>query len=156
MNKLNIFMTWFNQAVAMDPNVNKRFALKYQGRLTGLTTDELNVLLPKTFDEYEAEQENILIGNNKMPRITMSQNHQVHLEIHSRAADTNAKAVHIKQHQMALYGQRENPNLAPNPANMSANGQGPSPMEQGTAPAPRDMAQSQLQLQSANTQPQQI
>ena len=156
MNKLNIFTTWFNQAVAMDGGTNKRFALKYMGKLAGLSTDEINRLLPKTFDEYEAEQENLILAKNKLPKLTISQNHIVHIELHSRAEDTPAKAAHIKMHYMALFGQRENPALAPNPATLAQNGQGPSPMEQGTAPAPRDMAQSPLQLQSNNTQPQQL
>ncbi len=159
MNKLNMWMAFMNQAVAMDKDANRRFFLREQGKAMGVTTDELNRALPKTFDEFEAEQENILLADGKLPKISNKQNHQVHIEIHSKAVDNHAKAVHIQMHTLALYHQREMPMLQPEPQidpttgqpiQTSANGQQPSPMEQGKTPAPRDMAQSALQLQAPN------
>lgn len=161
MNRLNMLMAVMNQAVAMDPNTNKRFGLKEICKSAGMSTDEINRLLPKTFDEYEAEEENKLLDRNQMPQILIGQNHMVHIEVHSKAADSKAKKVHIEMHKIALYGLTHNPNLTPKQEAeaMKAGGSDvaaarkpgqpePSPMEQGTAPAPRDMMQSPLQLQS--------
>lgn len=169
MNRLNMLMAVLNQSVAMDPNTNKRFGLKEIMKSAGMTTDEINRLLPKTYDEYEAEEENKLLDKNKMPKILMTQNHMVHIEIHSKAADSKAKKVHIEMHKMALYAQTHNEMLKAEAQQKAAeaaaaNGgtpldasQGgarppgtppPSPMETGAAPAPRDMSQSPLQLQS--------
>lgn len=168
MNRLNMDTAFMNQGVALDPSFNKRFALKNMGKDMGYTTDEINRYLPKTFDEYEAEQENKKLSDNKLPKISMSQNHLVHIETHTKAADTPAKQIHINQHYAMLWAAREQAaKLAEQTAQVAAaNGESPqptaggppnpqtgqqlSPMEQGTAPAPRDMAQSPLQLQAPN------
>jgi len=152
MNKLNMYSVAMNQAVAMDPNAGKRFMLKQMFKAAGFTSDEINRALPKTFDEYEAEEENKLLDANKIPKISFKQNHQVHIEMHTKAADTEAKKVHIAMHQVALYKMRNNPEMAPqNPAG-GGNGEPPAPMTTGATPAPRDMAQSQLQLQASAPQ----
>lgn len=135
VNRLTLAM---NQGVALDRNFNKRGALKLLFRAVGLKSDEVNRLLPKTFDEYEAEKENLLLNKNEMPKITMKQNHFAHIETHSKAADTKAKQIHVALHYAALFVQRQNPELAP--AAEAA------PMTTGETPSPRDMAQSPLQL----------
>ena len=159
MNKLNMWMAMMNQAVALDKNANIRWMLKQTFQMGGATMDEINRALPKSFDEYEAEQENMLLDKNKLPKILMTQNHMVHLEIHSKAADTKAKQHHIDMHLMALYGQTHNQNLAPppmiGPDGQPLQGQEPgtqpaTPMSQGLTPSPRDMAQSPLQIQAPN------
>ena len=163
MNKMNMLGVFINQAVAMDPGTNRRFLLKEQGKAMGMTSDDLNRALPKTLDELEAEEENLLLEKNKLPKISVSQNHFVHIEIHSKAADTKAKMHHIDLHKLALLYQRkmamaqasqaqpegQNGQAPATPGQPNINGE-PSPMEKGTAPAPRDMAQSQLQLQAPN------
>jgi hypothetical protein len=152
-------MAFTNQAVALDKNSNKRFLLKQTAKQMGLSTDDINRALPPTFDEFEAMQENKLLSKNKLPKITIAQNHQVHIEMHTQATDTPAKKLHIEMHKIALYAQRENPALAPQPLVDPATGEAiapgpggnePSPMETGAAPAPRDMAQSPLELQAPN------
>lgn len=150
MNKLNMWMGYMNQAVAMDKDANRRFFLKQIGKTMGLSSEEINRALPKTFDEFEAEQENEQLNDGKMPKISVKQNHQVHIEVHSKAMDGKQKDLHIKMHQLAMYMMRENPALvAPGVPGVSS-GQGEAPMSTGKAPAPRDMAQSPLQLQAPN------
>lgn len=159
MNKMNMWMAATNQGVSLDPNFNRRFALQQTYKAMGMTTDEINRILPKTFDEIEAETENFLLEKGELPKVLMSQNHLVHLEIHSKAADNEAKQRHIDIHKLALYGITHNPALkkmkiaegepeAPAVEVPPTINGAPSPMEQGTAPAPRDMAQSALQLQA--------
>ena len=96
-----------------DPTVNRRYGQKHLAYLSGLKTEEVNSLLPPTIDEMEAEQENKLLNDNKPARVTMTQDHQVHLMIHSKANATNATNAHIASHKMALMMARENPELLP-------------------------------------------
>ena len=162
MNRLNVGAAFMNQGVALDESFNKRFALRQMGKDIGYSTDELNRYLPKTLDEYEAEGENELLSGGKAVKVQPEQNHVVHIEIHSKAADTKAKAIHIAQHRAMMFVQRR---IAAKQAEQAAavaaaqgqagggggvnptTGQAPSPMEKGTAPAPRDMAQSPIQMQ---------
>jgi len=164
MNRLNMLMAVLNQSMALDNTTNKRFGLKEIMKSAGMTTDEINRLLPKTYDEYEAEEENKLLDKNKMPKIMLTQNHMTHIEIHSKAADGKAKQVHIEMHKLALYAQTHNAMLVAEAQAQQATAAGaegappgpprppgsppPSPMETGATPAPRDMSQSPLQLQS--------
>jgi len=151
MNKVNMDMAFMNQGVAMDPNFNKRFALQQIGKDMGKTTDELNRLMPPTFDEYEAMQENKILEQNKVPKLSISQNHMVHIQIHSLSADTPAKKLHIEMHKVALYAQSQNPALNPGAdQGLPPGAPTAAPMTTGAAPAPRDMAQSPQQLQAPN------
>lgn len=111
LNKMNKFAGFMSQGLANDPGANKREMVKYMGKLAGLTTDELSRLLPKTFDEYEAEKENESLSKNRPAKITIGQDHFTHILIHSQAADTKAKKVHIEMHKVALYVKRERPDM---------------------------------------------
>lgn len=159
MNRLNMLASFMNQAVAMDSNANKRFMLKEQAKAMGLSSDEINRALPKTFDEMEAEAENQLLEQEKLPKVLATQNHVVHIQEHSKAVSNKYTIVHINAHKHAMLAIRNNPALGPQPVTdpatgatvaASPNGEQPSPMEQGKTPAPRDMAQSPLQLQAPN------
>lgn len=144
MNRVNMLMGFMNQGVAMDPGFNKRFALKQIGRAMTITEDELNRFLPQTFDEYEAEEENLLLNQNKLPKISISQNHMVHIEIHTKAVDNTARAVHIKMHQVAMFAQQKNPQLMQQPGQAQPGPGGPpGAPPAGQQPAPTQPAPGQ-------------
>jgi len=111
MNELQIFGN-LAQALTQDPTSNKRTILKYQAKLSGLKQDVINAMLPKTYDEMEAEEENKELDKNKIAEILVTDDDVVHLEIHNKAADTPAKQAHIKAHVKAMRLKRLNPAFA--------------------------------------------
>jgi hypothetical protein len=120
MNDLNIFSNFVQTTLSQEPSANKRYAIMHLAKLSKLSKDEINRLLPKTFDEHEAEEENKKLENNQIVRVTPSQNHVVHNEIHSRAPDNKAKFAHMKTHDVAMFIQRERPELIPAKGNPSS------------------------------------
>lgn len=100
-------------SLMQEETARKRPAIKHLGKLSGLNKDEINRFLPKTFDEMEAEQENEKLSKNQKVEITPNQDHLTHLEIHSKASDTPATRAHVKAHKMAMFLQRERPELFP-------------------------------------------
>lgn len=147
MNDMNMMMAAMNQGMAMDPTFNKRFALKELYRKMGMPTDTINRMLPQTFDEYEASKENEQLNKNKPAKISMEQDHITHIQEHTKALDTKAKKVHIALHYMAMFYQRKMPQLAPQGAGV-AQSTDPAPMETGSVPSPRSMAQDSIELQA--------
>lgn len=116
-NELNAFSAFHAQAIK-DPGYNQRGGLKKMAKLTGLGTDEINSLFRKTTDEIEAEFENEILAKNKMKDengeaiLRVTQDHDTHIEIHSKAADTPAKRAHVEAHKKAKLMLRDNPNAA--------------------------------------------
>jgi hypothetical protein len=76
--------------------------------------DEIDRILPPTIDERIAEKQNEDLDKDKLVKISPNDNHIVHLEIHSKAAETKAKKAHVAAHEDALRLQRDNPELFPN------------------------------------------
>lgn len=111
-NELQI-VRGFVQTLAMDPNSNLRYALKYMGRLSGLKKDVLNQMLPPTVDEMIAEQENERLEANKIVEVQITDDHQIHLEVHNKLSDTPAKYAHIEAHKRAMILQKTHPELFP-------------------------------------------
>jgi hypothetical protein len=82
---------------------------------------EVEKYLPPTIDELKAEAENELLSDNKLQgvveglqmkvEVDPTDDHQTHLEVHSKAADTKAKFAHIEAHKRAMMIQRNNPEL---------------------------------------------
>lgn len=97
-----------------DPTYNIKGGLKKLARLSGIKTDELNILFRKTTDQIEAEYENELLSQNKLMdgdykvEVLSTQNHDEHIEEHSKAAQTAAKQAHIEAHNKAKLMQRDN------------------------------------------------
>ena len=96
-----------------DPTSNRRWGLKKLGRLHGLEKDELDRLFPPTIDERVAEDENDSLNNNKLVQVQVEDDHNVHLEMHSKANDTNATKAHIETHKKALSIKKTNPEMFP-------------------------------------------
>lgn len=111
--KDRLLLTNYGQLIIQDPTINKRYLERKLGRLNGLENDELERLFPPTVDELEAERENDLINEDKLPQIHANQNHIVHWEIHSKAAETDAKKAHMEAHFQAMLLQKAQPELFP-------------------------------------------
>jgi len=92
---------------------NRRYGLKKLGRLHGLEKDELDRLFPPTIDEREAEQQNDSLSENKLVPVLAEDDHNVHLEIHGKAAETPATKAHIEAHKDALLLKKLKPELFP-------------------------------------------
>jgi len=96
-----------------DPTANRRWGLKKLGKLKGLEKDEIDRLLPPTIDERVAEDENEKLGRDEYVEVLAEDDHNVHLEMHSKAADTNATHAHIETHKKALTIKKTNPEWFP-------------------------------------------
>jgi len=96
-----------------DPTSNRRYGLKKLGRAYGLEKDELERLFPPTIDERVAEDENVLLSKDKIVEVSVEDDHNVHLEVNSKAGDTNAKKAHIETHKKALTIKKTNPEWFP-------------------------------------------
>lgn len=102
--------------VFADPTSNRRYGLKELGRLSGLGKDQIDRLLPPTIDERIAEDQNDLLNENKLVPVLREDDHNVHLEIHSKAKETDAAFAHIEAHKKALSIKKTNPELFPQDA----------------------------------------
>lgn len=111
--RLNEFQTFLGLMGQLqnDPTANLRYGEKRLAKLSGLTGGEVDRLLPPTVDELEAENENDNLSTNKPAKITMSQDHQTHLQLHSKAAETPAKNAHMKGHRLAMMIARDKPEI---------------------------------------------
>ena len=85
-----------------EPTSNRRWGLKKLAKLNGLEKDEIDRLFPPTIDEMIAGDENELLNENKITDVLPDDDHNIHLEIHSKAKDTRAAYVHIETHKQAL------------------------------------------------------
>ena len=113
-------LTSYFSLALQEPNSNRRWGLKKLAKLNGLEKDEIDRLFPQTIDEREAEAENELLNKNKPAKVLREQDHNIHLEIHSKANETKASTTHIKTHEQALMIRRTNPEFFPEMPNETA------------------------------------
>lgn len=106
---------YLSQAFAIIPNANRRYGIRKLGLMLGYTKDEIELLIPPTIDERIAEDENLMLNEDKSPEIKVEDNHEVHIEIHMRAADTPATFAHIEMHKKLLVLKKTNPEMFPQP-----------------------------------------
>lgn len=106
-------LTGFFGLVFADPTANKRYGLRRLGKLFNMKNDEMDRLLPPTIDERQAEDENELLNEGKMVRVLPEHDHNVHLEIHSKAKPGQNTTIHIETHKHALSIKKTNPELFP-------------------------------------------
>ena len=121
-------MTQYLTLAFGDPTVNRRWGLKKLGTLSGLEKDELDRLFPPTIDERIAEDQNNILNKNEYVPVKVEDNHETHLEIHSKAKDTDATYAHIETHKKALSIKKIRPELFP--TDPMAEGMNPNPVEQ--------------------------
>lgn len=142
-------LTQYLSIVFQDPTANRRYGLKELGKLSGLTKDQLDRLLPPTIDERIAEAQNDLLNQDKLVPVLPEDDHNVHLEIHAKAKETDAAMAHIETHKRALSIKKVNPEFFP--ADQTAanfqEGQEAPPSPIGT-PTPRPIQPSQTSNQA--------
>ena len=113
-------LTEYFSIALQEPTTNRRWGLKKLGKLNGLEKDEIDRLFPPTIDERIAEDENDLLSDNKFHEVSREDDHNVHLEIHSKAADTSATYAHIETHKEALSIKKVKPELFPEDEEVTA------------------------------------
>ena len=110
-----VSLTEYFALALQEPTSNRRWGLKKLGKVTGLENDELDMLFPPTIDERIAEAENEFLSENKNDKVEVQKedDHNVHLEVHNKATDTDAKYAHMKSHEEALSVKKVNPEFFP-------------------------------------------
>ena len=106
----NSLTQYFGLAL-QEPTSNRRWGLKKLAKLHGLKKDEIDRLFPQTIDERIAEDENELLSEDEITDVLADDDHNVHLEVHSKAADTSATYAHIETHKQALSMKQVMPEL---------------------------------------------
>ena len=96
-----------------DPTTNRRYGLKELGKAYGYSKDQIDRLLPPTIDERIAEDQNDMLNQNKTVPVLPEDDHNVHLEIHMKARDSDATYAHIETHKKALSIKKTNPEMFP-------------------------------------------
>jgi len=75
-------------------------------KFQSLDPQTIDILLPDTLDEVKAGQENERIGENEMPQVLPTDNHEQHLAVHYQSKNSWAKWVHIRWHEELLSQQK--------------------------------------------------
>ena len=102
-------------------NFNKYvFFPKFQS----LDPQTIDILVPDTLDELNAQQENERIAENEMPKVLPTDNHEQHIAVHHQAKNSWAKWVHLRWHE-ELLSQQKTQMMAQ--AQMQGMGQPPQP-----------------------------
>ncbi len=115
MRELQSFDSWAAMAM-QEPTSNRRYIIKKGAKLRGLKKEEIDMALPPTIDELQAEDENKLLNAGKLPPVKVEDDHLVHIYVHSKA-DQNAQTMaHIWGHKRAMITKRDTPELYPPPA----------------------------------------
>lgn len=113
-------LTGFFGFVLQDPTSNRRWGYKKLAKLHGLEKDEIDRLFPPTIDERIAEDENEQLNENELPPVQAEDDHNVHLEMHSKAKETDAANAHIETHKKALMIKKTNPEFFPEDEEVTA------------------------------------
>ena len=112
--KLQAYTNFYGLALTSQ-FANKLLAIRQLGKANGLTKDEIDAVVPPTVDEMIADKENKLLDENKKVLTAITDDHNLHIEIHNRASDSHAKIAHIEAYEQALIKLKINPELAPQP-----------------------------------------
>lgn len=126
----------FAQMAMQNPENNRRAMEKKTARLFGATKEEIDLFFGKTVDEMQAEDENEMLNNGKLPPINVMDDHQVHINIHAKANQTPEVIAHVRQHKKLMLVKRNNPELIPQPPQP----QRPDPQGQPQASGPQPPA----------------
>jgi hypothetical protein len=110
MNNLQIYSNLLMQ-LAQNPQVNLRFAHKKLAQLSGLKSDEVNYLLPKSIEELEADLENKDLSKDVQVDVHADDDHIAHILEHAKASQTNSKKAHIETHIAFMQKLKENPEM---------------------------------------------
>ena len=98
--------------VLADPNANgKLYLMRKLAKLNGMDRDDVARVYPKTIDEMIAEKENLDLDMDKLRIVGVNDDDFTHMEVHSKAAETPAKAAHIQAHMDSMMIKRAQPEL---------------------------------------------
>lgn len=103
----------FASVALSDPENNRRYIQKKMGKLRGLSKEELDLMFPPTVDELQAEDENIILNSNKLPKISVTDDHKVHLQVHAKANQNAYSIAHMRAHRKLMIVKRDRPDLFP-------------------------------------------
>jgi len=76
-------------------------------KFQSLDPQTIEVLLPDSFDEIKAEEENDSLDQNKLRDVLPTDNHEQHLAVHAQGVNTWAKFIHMQWHEELLSEQRK-------------------------------------------------
>jgi hypothetical protein len=103
----------YGQILGTTPGANMRYYVKKSGRLSNVSEQEMERLLPPTPDEVKAKYENADLENDKMVSISPNDNDEQHLEIHAKGKQTMSMIVHVVTHQHAQELKKTSPSMFP-------------------------------------------
>lgn len=115
LQKLQMFRGYVKDVLAIvgPQAANSRFMLKHLGKLSGLSKDEIDRVLPPTYDELEAEDENNELNSGKLVDVEPTDDDMIHMEIHNKAKDGPEKYAHMNAHKRNMLLKKERPELFP-------------------------------------------
>ena len=112
VEELQKYRLFLKDVMATDPqNANLRLALRRIGSLSGMKKDQIEHVLPPSYDEMQSDEENLQLNENQKVQVDVSDDDFIHIEVHNKAADTKAKYAHIRAHRRAMMLKRRNPEL---------------------------------------------
>jgi hypothetical protein len=103
----------FATTILQNPENNRRFVEKKLAKFYGATKEEMDMMFPKTVDEMQAEDENEVLNEGGLPKISVHDDHQTHINIHAKANPSEHTYAHIKQHKTLMILKRNRPDLFP-------------------------------------------
>lgn len=77
----------------------------YLPKFQTFDSETIDRMFPPSIDEFKAEQENEMLAEGILPPISETDNHEVHLYIHSRVKNTAEKWAHVLTHETLLAEQ---------------------------------------------------
>lgn len=112
--KLQGFSAYASLAL-QEPTANRRAILKNLAKLNGRSKEEMDLDFPPTVDEIQAEEENLLLNDKKLPKVSITDDHLIHINIHSKANQNAWSLAHITAHKKLMVIKRDRPDLFPPP-----------------------------------------
>lgn len=139
-NDAKLFRDYLTLA-ASDPTAQIRSGMRHYGKLIGMKVDLIEQIYPPTIDELRAEEENMMIMEEKKALVMPEDDHYLHLQIHNKLPDSPQKIAHMNAHKRALILQKINPEMVPQ---QDAQSYGLQPAEQLTNPVAEQPVKRQL------------
>lgn len=122
-----------------DGTTGHRFIMKGMAKTRGLSKAQIDQMVPPTVDEIQAETENELINLDRLPPVSVNDDHLTHIFIHAKSKKNPQQMAHIRQHKKLMLVKRNNPQLFAPPQGLNTTGgaQSPSmPQPQSASPLP--------------------
>lgn len=101
----------FASLAIQNPENNRRFIEKKLAKLNGMTKEEVDMMFPLTVDEMQAEAENEVLNVNKLPKVSVQDDHLTHINIHAKANQNPQSLAHIRAHKKLMLIKRDRPDL---------------------------------------------